>query len=98
MALTKTIIDDKIEIVTEFKHLQIRTSTVIKEDGVEISRTFSRRTLQCGSLDNTITNFVDTNVSSESAEIQAICNAVWTTSVKDAWKAFLLSQQTLPGS
>ena len=91
MALTKTIIDDKIEIVTEFKHLQIRTSTVIKEDGVEISRTFSRKTIQCGSLDSTLTNFVDTDISSESAEIQAICNAVWTTTVKDAWKAKLLA-------
>ena len=91
MAITKTIIDDKIEIVTEFKHLQIRTATVIKEDEVELSRSFSRRTIQCGSLDDTLTNFVDTDVSSESAEIQAICNAVWTTTVKDAWKAKLLA-------
>ena len=91
MAITKTIIDDKIEIVTEFKHLQIRTSTIIKEDGVEISRSFSRRTMQCGSLDDTLTNFVDTDISSESAEIQAICNAVWTSTVKDAWKTRLLA-------
>ena len=91
MAITKTIIDDKIEIVTEFKHLQIRTATIIKEDGVELSRSFSRRTLQCGSLDDTLTNFVDTDISSESAEIQAICNAVWTSTVKDAWKTRLLA-------
>ena len=95
MALTKTIIDDKIEIVTEFKHLQIRTATVIKEDGVEISRTFSRKTIQCGSLDNTLTNFVDTDISSESAEIQAICNAVWTTTIKDAWKTRLLADKSI---
>jgi len=93
MAITKTIIDDKIEIVTEFKHLQIRTATIIKEDGVELSRSFSRRTMQCGSLDNTLTNFVDTDISSESAEIQAICNAVWTTSVKDAWKTKLIGDK-----
>ena len=94
MAITKTIIDDKIEIVTEFKHLQIRTATIIKEDGVELSRSFSRRTLQCGSLDDTLTNFVDTDISSESAEIQAICNAVWTSTVKDAWKAKLIADKS----
>ena len=90
MAITKTIIDDKIEIVTEFKHLQIRTATVIKENEVELSRSFSRRTIQCGSLDDTLTNFVDTDVSSESAEIKSICDVVWTHDVKDAWKARLL--------
>ena len=90
MAITKTIIDDKIEIVTEFKHLQIRTATVIKEDEVELSRSFSRRTMQCGSLDDTLTIFIPTDISSESAEIQAICNAVWTSTVQDAWKTRLL--------
>ena len=94
MAITKTIIDDKIEIVTEFKHLQIRTATIIKEDEVELSRSFSRRTLQCGSLDDTLTNFVDTDISSESAEIKAVCTAVWTTPVKDAWKAKLISDKS----
>ena len=97
MALEKIIEDDKYEIVTEYKHIQIRTATVIKDDGVEISRTFSRRVLQCGQLDAS-NNLVETNVSGESAEIQSLCNTFWTTTVKDAWKAFLISQQTLPGS
>ena len=88
MAITKTIVDDKIEIVTDYKHLQIRTATVIKEDGVELSRTFHRRVLHCGSLTgDKVWN--DTDVSSESTEIKAIAAAVWTQSVKDAYKAVL---------
>ena len=97
MALEKIIEDDKYEIVTEYKHIQIRTATVIKDDGVEISRTFSRRVLQCGQLDAN-NNLVETNISGESAEIQSLCNIFWTTTVKDAWKAFLISQKTLSGS
>ena len=97
MALEKIIEDDKYEIVTEYKHIQIRTATVIKDDGVEISRTYKRRVLHCGQLDEN-NNLVETNVSGESAEIQSLCNTFWTTTVKDTWKAFLLSQQTLPGS
>ena len=90
MALTKTTEVDKIEVVTEFKNVQIRTATVIKEDGAELSRSFSRKVLNCGDLDDS-DNLVDTNISSESAEVQAICNAVWTTSVKNAFKAHLIS-------
>ena len=90
MALTKTILDDKIEIVTEWKHLQIRQATVIKDDGEELSRSFHRRTLQCGDIDGS-DNFVDTDVSSESAEIKSIAAAVWTQAVKDSWKAKLIA-------
>ena len=90
MAITKTIVDDKIEIVTEFKHLQIRQATVIKEDGTELSRSFHRRVLHCGTID-TSDNFVDANISSETTEVKAIAAAVWTQSVKDAWKAELIS-------
>ena len=92
MALTKTIEEDKIEVTTEFKHVQIRTATVIKEDGVELSRSFHRKVLDCGSLDDS-DNFVETDISSESAEVKAICNAVWTTSVKNAWKAHLIASK-----
>ena len=92
MALTKTVFDDKIEVASEFKHVQVRTATVIKEDGVELSRSFHRKVLDCGSLDAS-DNLVDTNISSESAEVQAICNSVWSTSVKDAWKAHLIAQK-----
>ncbi len=92
MALTKTIEEDKIEVTTEFKHVQIRTATVIKEDGKELSRSFHRKVLDCGDLDDS-DNFVETDISSESAEVKAICNAVWTTSVKNAWKAHLIASK-----
>ena len=92
MALTKTILDDKIEIVTEWKHLQIRQATVVKEDGTELSRAYHRRTLQCGTID-TSDNFVDTDISSETAEVKAIAAAVWTQSVKDEWKAWLIANK-----
>ena len=87
MALTKTISDDKLEIVGDFKDLQIRTATVIKEDGTELSRSFHRRVLHCVSsvknADDSWTH-TDTDVSGESAEIQAITAAVWTDAVKAA--------------
>ena len=89
MALTKTIEIDKIEIVTEYRHVQIRTATIIKEDNVELSRSFHRKTLQCGQLDSS-NNLVDTDISGETTEVQAICNTIWTTSVKNAWKAKLI--------
>ncbi len=84
MALEKTIVDDKIEIVTDYKHLQIRTATVIKEAGKELSRSFHRRVLH-----------PDADVSGESAELQGIAAAVWTDEVKAAWQTFQESQ-TLP--
>ena len=92
MALTKTTEDDKIEIVSQYKAVHIRTATVIKEDSTEISRTFHRRVLQVGTLDAS-DNLVDTDISGESAEIQAICNAVWTTTVKNAWKTYLIANK-----
>lgn len=87
MALTKTITDDKLEVVGDFKDLQIRTATVIKEDGTELSRSFHRRVLHCvSSVQNADDSWThtDTNVSGESAEIQAITAAVWTNAVKAA--------------
>tara|TARA_B100001250_G_scaffold221077_1_gene189648 strand:+ start:621 stop:908 length:288 start_codon:yes stop_codon:yes gene_type:complete len=92
MALTKTTEEDRIEVVSEYKHIQVRTATVIKEDGVELNRSFHRKVLDCGDLDDS-DNFVETNISAESAEVQAICNAVWTTSVKNAWKAKLIADK-----
>ena len=90
MAITKTIVDDKIEIVTEFKHLQIRQATIIKEDGTELSRSFHRRTIQCGDIDDS-DNFVMTDITSETDEVKVIAGAVWTQSIKDAWKAYLIA-------
>mgnify|MGYP000014470624 FL=1 len=89
MALTKEIKEDKIEIVGEYKNIQIRTATIIKEDGVEINRSFHRRILVCVSSekneDNSWTH-TDTDVSSESAEVQGIAAVVWTTEIKNAKK------------
>jgi len=81
MALTERTVEDKIEIVGDFKHVQVRTATVIERDGVEISRSFHRHVLA-----------PDADISGESAEVQAVCNAVWTQEVKDAYAAHLASQ------
>ena len=90
MAITKEIIEDKIEVVGDYKTIQVRTATVIKEDGVELSRSFHRHCFNCVSSvkndDDTWTH-TDTDISSESTEVQAIANAVWTTSVKNSKKA-----------
>jgi len=92
MALTEHIEYDKIEIVSQYKHIQVRKATVIKKDGVELpgARSFERYTLNCGTLDAS-NNFVDTDLSGQPEEVTNICNAAWTQSVKDAWKAVLLA-------
>jgi len=89
MAITKEIIEDKIEIVGEHKNIQIRTATIIKEDDTEISRSFHRKVLECvtSSYDGSSWTHTDTNVSSESTEVQGIASTVWTTTVKNAKKA-----------
>jgi hypothetical protein len=86
MAITKEIIEDKIEIVGEHKNIQVRNATVIKEDGVELTRSFNRKILECvtSSYDGSSWTHTDTDVSGESSEVQAIANAVWTDSVKAA--------------
>ena len=90
MALTKTIEEDQINVVGEYKKICIRTATVIKEDGKELSRTFHRKTINPGTLDGS-DNLVDTDVSGESAEVRGIASTVWTTDVKTAWKNYLVS-------
>ena len=90
MAITKEIIEDKIEIVGVGKNIQVRTATIIKEDGVELTRSFSRHVVECvrtaKNEDDTFTH-TDTDISGESAEVQAIANAVWTDEVKAAKKS-----------
>ena len=93
MALTKTIEEDKIEVVGQHKAVQVRTATVIKEDGVELIRSFHRKVLHPGRL-NDSNNLVDTDISGESAEVQGICNSVWTSTVKDAWKNKLIADKS----
>jgi hypothetical protein len=91
MALTKTIENDKIEVVKKW-NIQVRTATVIKEDGTQLSRSFHRKVLVPGTLDAS-DNLVDTDISGEDADVQAICNAAWTTQVKADYKAFLIANK-----
>ena len=97
MAITKTIEVDKIEIVGEHKALQVRTATIIKEDGTELNRSFSRKVLHPGVLDAS-DNLVDTDVSAEDADVKAVATAVWTDSVKTAWKNKLIADKYGPGA
>ena len=92
MALTETTEYDKIEVVGIYKHVQIRKATVIKKDGTELTRAFERYVLDAGNLDSNDA-LIDTDISGQSAEIQAICNAVWTDSIKAAWKAKLIADK-----
>ena len=94
MALSESIEYDKIEVVGQYKHVQVRKATVIKKDGVELTRSFERYVLQPGSLDAS-DNFVDTDISAEPTEVQGICNVVWTTVVKAAWKTYLIETKPL---
>ena len=77
MALTESIEYDKIEVVGQHKAVQVRKATVIKKDGKELTRSFERYVLH-----------PDSNIISEPNEVRAVCNAVWTQEVKDAWKAY----------
>jgi hypothetical protein len=87
MAITKELTEDKIEDVGDYKTIQVRTATVIKEDGVELSRSFHRHALECVSSvqnDDDSWTHTDTDVSGESTEVQGIASAVWTDAVKTA--------------
>ena len=99
MALTESIEYDKIEVVGQYKLVQVRKATVIKKDDVELTRSFSRFVLDPGTLDES-DNLVDNPLSKEpdgttdiSDEIKAICTAVWTTTVKNAWKSKLIADK-----
>ena len=91
MAITKTIENDKIEVVSKW-NIQVRTASIIKEDGKELTRSFHMKTIVPGKLDAS-DNLVDTNISGEVADVQAICNAAWTTQVKADFKAFLIANK-----
>ena len=100
MALTESIEYDKIEVLGQYKHVQVRKATVIKKDGVELTRSFYRFVLNPGTLDGS-DNLVDNPLTKEpdgvtdiADEVKAICNAVWTSSIKDTWKAKLIADKT----
>ena len=91
MALTETQENDKIEVVNKW-NIQVRNATIIKKDGVELTRSFTRNVLAPGTLDAS-DNLVDTDISGEDADVQAIANAAWTTQVKADYKAFLIANK-----
>ena len=100
MALEEVIEYDKIEVVGQYKHVQVRKATVIKKDGAELTRSFERYVLDPGTLDDD-DNLVDNPLLKESDgttdipdDVKAVCNSVWTTSVKNAWKAKLIADKT----
>ena len=100
MALEEVIEYDKIEVVGQYKAVQVRKATVIKKDGAELTRTFSRFVLHPGTLDesdNLVDNPLDKEPDGTTAiadEVKAVCTAVWTTSVKNAWKTKLIADKT----
>ena len=100
MALTETIEYDKIEVIGQYKTVQVRKATVIKKDGVEITRSFERFVLEPGTLDesdNLVANPLDKEpdgTTSITDEVKAVANAVWNDTVRDAWKAKLIADKS----
>lgn len=82
MAIEETVTQDKIEVIGAYKQVHVRDATVITKDGLEIGRSFHRHVLSPGD-----------DISGETDEVQAVCNAVWTQAVIDAYAAFLASQE-----
>ena len=87
MALTKETQIGKIEVVGKYKCVQVRTDTVVMEDGTELSRKYHRNSLM-----------PDADISAENVEVQAICNAVWTQAIKDAYTTFKTAQEAELGA
>ena len=97
MALTKETTNDKIEVVGDFKFVQVRKATIVKEDGKGLTRKFHRKVYAPGNLADRTTYYVNTDISAADADDQAICNTVWTQAVKDAHKDWLIANPP-PGS
>ena len=91
MALTEETVEDKIEVVGDHKIVQVRTATVIKKDGTEINRSFHRH--QVSPSVKTDSGWSDTDISGATAEVQAICNAVWTAAGKTAYQKMVDAQE-----
>ena len=90
MALTETTEEDKIEVVGEYKVVQVRTATVVKRDEVELTRAFHRHSLTPST--KTADEWIATDVTGESAEVQGICAAVWNNDVRSAYQTMMDSQ------
>ena len=97
MSLTETCKNDKIEVVVQYKADQVSCATLIDRDGVEVTRSLHRHFLHPGSLDENDA-LVDTDLSGEDADVQAIATAAWTTEVKEAWRLKLVAdKEATPG-
>ena len=97
MALTERFENDKIEVVGQYKAVQVRTATVIERDGVEINRSFHRHVLHPGTVAEGTSTLTDTDISGEDADVQAICNAAWTDAVKESWRVKLVNDAIAAG-
>ena len=101
MALTETIEYDKIEVVGQYKNVQVRKATVIKKDGTELTRSFERFVLDPGTLDasdNLVDNPLDKEPDGTTAiadEVKAVANAVWTDAIKTSWKEKLIADESI---
>ena len=97
MALTERFENDKIEVVGQYKAIQVRRATVIERDDVEVSRSFHRHVLQPGTVAEGTSTLTDTDISGEDADVQAICTAAWTDAVKEAWRVKLVNDAVAAG-
>ena len=97
MALTERNENDKIEVVGQYKAVQVRTATIIERDGVELTRSFHRHVLQPGTVAEGTSTLTDTDISGEDADVQAICNAAWTDAVKESWRVKLVNDAIAAG-
>ena len=82
MAIIKETLIGQMEIVGKYKSVQVRTDTIVKEDDSELSRSYHRHVLH-----------PDADITNEHADVQTVCNAVWTQDVKDAWATFKANQE-----
>ena len=100
MALTESVEYDKIEVVGEYAFVQVRKKLVVKRDSEIIAESFNRYGLECGTLDDS-DNLVDNPLDKEPDGVTAIpdkvkniCNSVWTTDIKAAYKAYLIANKS----
>ena len=90
MALSESTVEDKIEVVGDYRAVQVRTARVIYDDGTEISRSFSRHVLHPSTKSGD--TWSNTDISGESTEVQGICNAVWSDAVRTAYQTAMDAQ------
>ena len=97
MALSERSENDKIEIVGAYKAVQVRRADIVEKDGVEIARTFHRHALNPGTVASGTSTLIDTDISGEDADVQAICNAAWTDAIKESWRIKLIDEMVSSG-